>query len=121
MADPVLRVRGLEVDFTGAGRPLPAVRGIDLDVYPNEVLCIVGESGSGKSVASLAITGLLPPNARVRGSVRLGEVEVTSAAPESLRQMRGRDVGQEGRRPVRRDGSAAASPGRTRHAASHRG
>ncbi len=93
MSEPVLSVRGLSVTFVGAGRPVPAVRGIDFDVYPNEVLGIVGESGSGKSVTSLAITGLLPETARLDGSIRLGPVEVTTAEAETLRQMRGQDVG----------------------------
>jgi peptide/nickel transport system ATP-binding protein len=93
MAEPVLQVRGLEVDFTGAGRAVPAVRGIDLDVGAHEVLGIVGESGSGKSVTSLAASGLLPPTASVRGSVRFAGTEVIGAGPEVLRQLRGRDVG----------------------------
>jgi len=93
MADPVLSVRGLKVDFGGAGRSVPVVRGVDFDVFPNEVLCIVGESGSGKSVTSLAVTGLLSDTARVSGSIRLCGVDVVGAAPETLRQMRGRDVG----------------------------
>jgi peptide/nickel transport system ATP-binding protein len=93
MSDPVLSVRGLEVTFVGSGKAVPAVRAIDFDVYANEVLGIVGESGSGKSVTSLAVTGLLPDTARVGGEIRLGDIEVTSADPESLRQMRGRDVG----------------------------
>ena len=93
MSEPVLSVRGLSVTFVGAGRPVPAVRGIDFDVYPNEVLGIVGESGSGKSVTSLAITGLLPDTARLEGSIQLGNVEVTTAEAETLRQMRGQDVG----------------------------
>ncbi len=88
-----LRVRGLTVTFTGTGRPVPAVRGIDLDVAANEVLGIVGESGSGKSVASLAISGLLPPSAQVSGSIQLEGLEVIGLDAESLRQMRGRDVG----------------------------
>ena len=93
MAEPVLSVRALEVAFVGSGRPVPAVRGIDLDVHANEVLGIVGESGSGKSVTSLAISGLLPPTARVHGSIRLGGVEITETDHETLRRMRGVDVG----------------------------
>ena len=93
MTEPVLSVRGLTVSFVGSSRPLPAVRGIDFDVFANEVLGIVGESGSGKSVTSLAITGLLPDTAQVQGSIRLGTTEVTTADPERLRQMRGREVG----------------------------
>ncbi len=91
--EAVLSVRGLEVTFTASGRAVSAVHGIDFDVYANEVLGIVGESGSGKSVTSLAISGLLPDTAIVKGSIRLGGTEVTTAAPEVLRQMRGREVG----------------------------
>ena len=90
---PVLSVRNLKVEFAGSGRAVPVVRGVDFDVYANEVLCIVGESGSGKSVTALAVTGLLPETARVSGSIKLGEVEVIGAELEVLRQMRGRDVG----------------------------
>ncbi len=93
MAEPLLSVKGLEVTFTGSGRPVPAVRGIDFEVFANEVLGIVGESGSGKSVTSLAISGLLDESAQVRGSIRLDGQEVTTLDAQSLRQMRGRDVG----------------------------
>ncbi len=93
MAEPVLRVQALKVTFTGSGHPVPAVRGIDFEVYSNEVLGIVGESGSGKSVTSLAISGLLDETAQVSGSIQLSGVEVTTLDAESLRQMRGRDVG----------------------------
>ncbi len=93
MTEPVLQVRGLEVAFTGSGRAVPAVRGIDFDVGAHEVLGIVGESGSGKSVTSLALTGLLPRTAKVRGSVRFAGTEVIGAPPEVLRRLRGRDVG----------------------------
>jgi peptide/nickel transport system ATP-binding protein len=87
---PVLSVRGLEVTFAGS---IPAVRGIDFDVYPNEVLGIVGESGSGKSVTSLAVAGLLPTAARISGSILLQGTEVTRADAETLRRMRGEAVG----------------------------
>ena len=72
---------------------MPAVRGIDFEVAANEVLGIVGESGSGKSVTSLAISGLLPPEAQVEGSIELDGVEITTLDAEALRQLRGRDVG----------------------------
>jgi peptide/nickel transport system ATP-binding protein len=93
VAEPILRVRDLAVGFAAGSAVVPAVRGIDLDVFAGEVLGIVGESGSGKSVTALAVTGLLAPTARVSGSIRLGGVEVTTADAETLRAMRGRDVG----------------------------
>ncbi len=93
IGEPVLSVRGLDVTFVGSGRPVPAVRKIDFDVYPNEVLGIVGESGSGKSVTSLAVAGLLPQTARVRGTIRLNGTQVTTADQETLRRLRAEDVG----------------------------
>lgn len=90
---PLLSVRNLEVGFAGRRGTVPVVRGIDFDVYPNEVLCIVGESGSGKSVTSLAVTGLLPDNAAVSGSVEFNGEQMIGADPERLRMLRGNDIG----------------------------
>ena len=75
-SQPVLQVaaRG---DVPVPGRPVTAVRGVNYDAHPGEVLGIVGESGSGKSVTSLAIMGLLPANARVD---RLGAAARPGAA-----------------------------------------
>lgn len=87
--DPILSVRDLTVSF-GAS---PVVRGVDLDVYANEVLCIVGESGSGKSVTALSISGLLPPTAEVAGSIKVGSLEVVGADETELRSARGHDIG----------------------------
>ena len=94
MPDPVLSVRGLAVTFAGAGRAVPAVRGIDFDVYPNEVVGIVGESGSGKSVTALAVCGLLPQTARrAAARSRLGAIEVTRPRRRRCGGCAGQDVG----------------------------
>jgi peptide/nickel transport system ATP-binding protein len=69
------------------------VRGVDLDLFPDEVLGLVGESGSGKSVTALAIAGLLDDTAKVGGRIRVGEVEVIGAKAETLRRLRATDVG----------------------------
>ncbi|QYC43830.1 Glutathione import ATP-binding protein GsiA [Nonomuraea coxensis DSM 45129] len=85
---PVLEVTDLGVTFGG----VPAVRGVGYAVRPGEVLAIVGESGSGKSVTSAAVMGLLPPGARVTGSVRLHGKELIGAPARELDALRGRTI-----------------------------
>ncbi|HEY3682223.1 MAG TPA: ABC transporter ATP-binding protein [Streptosporangiaceae bacterium] len=85
----VLSVAGLHVTFPGAAGRVPAVRGVGFDLARGEALGIVGESGSGKSVASLAVMGLLPGNAEVRGSVRLDGEELIGRDDATLSKIRG--------------------------------
>ena len=57
--DPILRVRGLRVEFQDNDGIRVAVADSTLEVCPGEVLGIVGESGSGKTVTCAAAMGLL--------------------------------------------------------------
>lgn len=52
-------------------------QGLDLDVYPGEILGVVGGSGSGKSVLLRTIIGLQRPAA---GTVQMGDLQVYEAA-----------------------------------------
>lgn len=88
-ARPVLTVTGLEVDFDG----VPAVRGVSFSLARGEVLGLVGESGSGKSATALAVLGLLPAAAAVRGSVRLDGTELVGASDAALTAVRGQRIG----------------------------
>ena len=65
-ADPLLQVRGLDVDIPTQTGVLHAVRGVDLELGKGRTLGIVGESGSGKSLTALAVLGLLPRTATRR-------------------------------------------------------
>jgi peptide/nickel transport system ATP-binding protein len=90
--DAVLSFEGLTVTFRTEFGEVQAVKGIDLDVRPGEVVALVGESGSGKSVTSTTALGLLPGNARVSGKVTVGGKVVGSLDKAGLRQLRGNDV-----------------------------
>ena len=85
----LLRVRDLTVAF---GRRPPVVRGISFDVEPGQRVGLIGESGCGKTVTSLAVMGLLPENARVSGSIRLGDVEVVGSSDRAMSELRGDEL-----------------------------
>jgi putative ABC transport system ATP-binding protein len=59
---PLLSVRGVHKDFGAT----PALRGVDLEVLPGEVLAVMGPSGSGKSTLLHCMAGVMVPD---RGTV----------------------------------------------------
>ncbi|MFF3949057.1 dipeptide ABC transporter ATP-binding protein [Streptomyces sp. NPDC001902] len=94
VATPLLEIRGLTVSYDTRGGPVPAVRGVDLDVLPGEVVAVVGESGSGKSTTAHAITRLLAANGRIEaGAVRFGRHDLTTLPEAELRRVRGARIG----------------------------
>ncbi|HWR85830.1 MAG TPA: ABC transporter ATP-binding protein [Rhodoglobus sp.] len=90
--ETVLEVDDLGVDFWVDGTFYPAAVGLQYKVGRGEVLAIVGESGSGKSSSSMALLGLLPPNARVSGSIKLLGKELQGIPERELRQVRGNQI-----------------------------
>jgi peptide/nickel transport system ATP-binding protein len=92
--EPLLEVRGLRVEYTGAEGPVTAVDGVALTVARGETVAVVGESGSGKSTTALAVTRLLPSTARITdGSVRFRGTDLATLTDGELRPLRGRAIG----------------------------
>jgi peptide/nickel transport system ATP-binding protein len=89
----LLDVTNLSVDFPTDGPLLKAVRSIGFHVDAGEVVAIVGESGSGKSTAAMAVVGLLPEYATVRGSVRLQGTELVGLGDDGMSRFRGNSIG----------------------------
>ena len=88
----VLSVSDLHVEFPSEDGIVRAVRGVDFELSTGEVLGIVGESGSGKSVTSLAIMGLLPPNSKVSGSIKLHGEELLGKSDGGMTKVRGHEL-----------------------------
>jgi peptide/nickel transport system ATP-binding protein len=84
-AGPLLAVRDLAVTYrTRRGDRVAAVRHVDLDVAPGEVVALVGESGSGKTSVGRAVLGLHRAGTTVTGSIRLDGRELVGL-PERRR------------------------------------
>ena len=65
-AEPIIQIHDLHAHF----QTLQVLRGINLDIFPNETIVILGRSGCGKSTLLRNIVGLLRPTsgfAKVKG------------------------------------------------------
>ena len=92
--EPLLEISDLHVSFQTRGGPVPAVRGVDLTIYPRQSVAIVGESGSGKSTTAQAIIGLLPGTGQVtQGSILFDGVDLSKLSPRALTEVRGEQIG----------------------------
>ncbi|MCH2068134.1 MAG: ABC transporter ATP-binding protein [Shimia sp.] len=94
MADPVLKIDGLEVLFPGFAGDVHAVNGVDLEVQPGEIVGLVGESGSAKSVTAMTALRLLPDGAfrQDGGKISLLGRDVQSMSEREMNRLRGGDV-----------------------------
>ena len=78
---PLIEVRGLKKSF--GDRQI--LKGIDIDVYPEETLVLLGGSGSGKSVLTKHMVGLMSPN---EGSVKFEGEEISELSERKLAPIR---------------------------------
>lgn len=82
-------IKNLSVDLNG----VRLLDNVTLEVKDGERVGLVGSTGSGKSMLLRAITGLLPKNAEISGSLIVGNKQIVGAKDEDLALMRGKYVG----------------------------
>jgi putative ABC transport system ATP-binding protein len=80
----MLVVHGLTKSYAGP-RPRAVFADVDLDLSPGDYIAVMGESGVGKSTLLNLIAGLDSPD---RGSIRLGDVELTTLDDDALTALR---------------------------------
>jgi oligopeptide/dipeptide ABC transporter ATP-binding protein len=95
VAEPILAVDDLHVEFDTYGGVVRAVRGVSFQVEPGQTLAIVGESGCGKSVSVQSVLGLIPmpPGRITAGTARLRGVDILKRKVIDGRDIRGWEIG----------------------------
>ncbi|MEV7090224.1 ABC transporter ATP-binding protein [Streptomyces sp. NPDC093085] len=87
---PVLRLQNLTRVHGSGATEVHALRGINLDVFPGELVAVMGPSGSGKSTMLTIAGGLDLPTS---GSVIIEGTDITTADRKTLSALRRRSVG----------------------------
>lgn len=89
MADALLRVQDLCVDYVTPQGPVRAVDSVHLDLFHGEILGVAGESGCGKSTLAKAVTRILPAPAVIRrGQVLFEGRDILRMDEDELRSVR---------------------------------
>ena len=58
MAEPILVARGVRKTYHTAAQEVEALRGIDVDIWPGELVMVMGPSGNGKTTMLNCLSGL---------------------------------------------------------------
>jgi putative ABC transport system ATP-binding protein len=89
-AAPVFEARGVTKVYRMGEVEVHALRGVDLELHPGELVVLLGPSGSGKSTLLNLLGGLDVPTA---GSIRYRDHDLTTAPDRELTRFRREHVG----------------------------
>jgi peptide/nickel transport system ATP-binding protein len=93
LAEPLLEVKDLKVQFPTDDGVVKAVDGTSFSIAPGETLGVVGESGSGKSVSFLTVMGLVTKKeAVISGEILFRGQDLLKLPREDLREIRGEKI-----------------------------
>ena len=87
-----LAASDLSVRYETPHGAVHALRHVDIEAHPGEVIGIVGESGCGKSTLVTALANLLPANARIDGSISYNGVDLAKLDAHHQRLLRGDEI-----------------------------
>lgn len=87
---PVVMCRDVTKTYGRGNAAVPALRGVDLEVRPGELLMLAGPSGCGKTTLISVLAGLLP---RDGGDCTVLNRDYTAMSPEANTGFRGDNIG----------------------------
>ncbi len=88
--NPIVEVQGIYKIFKQKKIEVMALRGIDLKIYPGELVVIMGPSGSGKTTLLNILSGIEKPNA---GSVKIKGMEITKLKEMGIQKLLQDEIG----------------------------
>ncbi|MFB6363855.1 ABC transporter ATP-binding protein [Paenibacillus elgii] len=87
---PLLTVTGVERSFPVGGQQLHVLKGIDMELYPMQLVMLKGRSGSGKTTLLNMIGGLDQPN---RGQIMFKEYPFHECSDDQRTYIRRKEIG----------------------------
>ncbi|MCX3064013.1 ABC transporter ATP-binding protein [Streptomyces beihaiensis] len=85
-----VRLRGVDKTYGTAEAAVHALRGVDLDIEPGELVVVLGPSGSGKTTLLNLIGGIEAADA---GRLAVAEQDISHSKPASLTAFRREHIG----------------------------
>jgi putative ABC transport system ATP-binding protein len=87
---PLIRLRQVTKHYRTAAGEFPALRGIDLDIHPGELVGVLGKSGAGKTTLVNLLSGV---DHLTSGEVWVGDTAVHKLNENQAAQWRSRNLG----------------------------
>ena len=88
--NPIIKCKGITRSFKVRDQLLEVLNGIDLEVYPGELVVIRGRSGEGKSVLQWILSGIDSPTS---GEVMIEGIPFNHLSGEKLSNIRREKIG----------------------------
>lgn len=91
MADEILQIKDLRIEFVSEREVTKAVNGVDISIAEGKTLGLVGETGAGKTTTALSVLNLIPkPQGRIlSGDVILDGIHVLEQNEHEMEKIRG--------------------------------
>jgi putative ABC transport system ATP-binding protein len=90
VSEPIIHVENVHKSFLMGREAVQALRGIDLDVLPGEMVCLMGPSGSGKTTLLNILGGLEEPS---RGHILVDGHNIVALSEDRLARLRLQTMG----------------------------
>jgi putative ABC transport system ATP-binding protein len=87
---PIIALNNIYKNYTTPAGDFPALRGINLQVYPGEFVAIIGKSGAGKTTLVNMITGIDKPT---KGEIWIMGAQIEKMTEEQKSRWRGENLG----------------------------